>query len=259
MSYNKDVEDDVKQPQPYSPPATIGIVVFIYFAAQLIAGIGISIIPIVKHWSAAETNVWLQENVWATFAFVVLVESITLYLLYVFLTYRHLNFRLLGFNNPRLKYVGYALAGFAVYFVLYILGLIVAKSLVPHLNLDQKQELGFSTSTHGFGLVLVFVSLVILPPLVEEIVARGFLFGGLRSKLPFALAASVTSVLFAAAHLGASSEGLLWVAAVDTFILSLVLCYLREKTASLWPSIGVHMLKNGLAFIVLFNIVRFVR
>ena len=151
------------------------------------------------------------------------------------------------------------LGGFAAYFVLYIVGLVIAKALVPSLNLEQEQEIGFSTNTQGAALLPVFISLVILPPITEEIVARGFLFGGLRTKLPFAVAATITSVLFAAAHLGEASEGLLWIAAVDTFILSLVLCYLREKTGSLWPSIGVHALKNGLAFIVLFNIVGYFR
>jgi membrane protease YdiL (CAAX protease family) len=44
------------------------------------------------------------------------------------------------------------------------------------------------------------------------------------------------------------------VAALDTFTLSLVLCYLRQKTDSLWPGIMLHALKNGLAFMSLFLI-----
>ena len=108
--------------------------------------------------------------------------------------------------------------------------------------------------------MLVFISLVLLPPVVEEIVARGFLYTGLRSKLPKIVAALITSALFAAAHLQwGSGAPLLWVAALDTFTLSLVLVYLREKTGGLAASMGVHMLKNGLAFVVLFDITRFLR
>lgn len=251
--------EEVEKPKLYNPQATVAITIGIYFTAQLVAGILISILPLVKHWSAAQTASWLQSNVWATFAFVLMVEAATLYFLYLFLTYRKVSFKDIGFNKPKAKHIAYALSGFAVYFVLYIVVILVAKALVPSLDLDQKQELGFSTATRGIELLPVFLSLVVLPPITEEIVARGFLFGGLRTKLPFIFAAIITSVLFAAAHLGAASDGLLWVAAVDTFILSLVLCYLRERSGSLWPSIGLHALKNCLAFIVLFNIVQYIK
>ncbi len=200
-----------------------------------------------------------ESNPFAGFVQVLCIEVVTLGLLWLFLRRRKISFGDLGINTPALKYAGYALVGFVVYFVLYIIGLSLIKVLVPGLNIEQKQEIGFSTTTSGISLIPIFISLVILPPITEEIVARGFLFGGLRSKLPFVLAAMITSTLFASAHLSQASDGLLWVAGIDTFILSMVLCYLREKTGSLWPSIGVHMIKNGVAFLVLFNIVHYFR
>lgn len=253
------MEEEVKQPKLYGPQATVAITVFIYFASQVVAGVLIGIVPLIKHWSVEQTLSWIQNNAWATFAFVAILEAATLYLLHLFLKYRTLNFKYIGFNRPQAKHIAYALGGFAVYFVLYIVGIIVAKALVPSLDLEQKQEIGFDTATKGMELLPIFVSLVILPPITEEIVARGFLFGGLRTKLPFVSTTLITSALFAIAHLGKASDGLLWAAAIDTFILSLVLCYLREKTGSLWPSIVVHALKNGLAFVVLFNIVQYLR
>ena len=121
-------------------------------------------------------------------------------------------------------------------------------------NMNQKQDLGFSTATTGLPLGLIFISLVILPPLVEEALFRGFLYGGLRGKLKPISAALITSALFALPHTFGNDAGasLLWVASVDTFLLSLILVYLREKTGSLWPGIFLHMLKNGLAFASLF-------
>jgi membrane protease YdiL (CAAX protease family) len=60
-------------------------------------------------------------------------------------------------------------------------------------------------------------------------------------------------LLFAAAHLQwGSGAPLLWVAAIDTFVLSMVLSTLREKTGSLWSAIGLHAIKNGVAFTLLF-------
>lgn len=243
----------------YRPIPTILIVVGIYFVAQIVASILISILPVIYHINVDQAEAWLNSNVWATFLFVLLIESVTLGLLYYFLLFRKLNFISLGLNKLKSKYIPVALIGFAAYFVIYILGLVIAKVVFPSLNLEQKQELGFDTATQGWSLIPVFISLVVLPPIVEEIVARGFLFGGLRTKLNFVYAAMVTSIIFAIAHIGDASDGLLWVAAIDTFILSLVLCYLREKTGSLWPSIYVHMLKNGLAFVILFNIAGYIR
>jgi membrane protease YdiL (CAAX protease family) len=253
------VEEEQQPPKLYSPLATVSITIFIYLAALFYAAILISIPPLFMHWSSAQATAWLHNNVWVTFTFVAMLECLTLWLVYLFLKGRNVSFRYIGLNKPKVKYIAYALIGFAAYFVLFIVGRIAAKALAPGLDLEQKQEIGFNTTTQGASLLPVFLSLVILPPITEEIVARGFLFGGLRTKLSFVTAAIITSTLFAAAHLGEAKNGLLWIAAIDTFILSLVLCYLREKTSSLWPSIYIHMLKNGLAFIVLFNIVQYFR
>ena len=89
------------------------------------------------------------------------------------------------------------------------------------------------------------VALVIVTPIFEETVFRGFLFKGLRRRLPFWAAASVVSVMFAFAH-GQ------WNVALDTFVLSLILCFLVEKNNSLIPSILLHELKNEVAFTALF-------
>jgi membrane protease YdiL (CAAX protease family) len=247
------------QPRFYSPLVTVIITIAIFFVAQLIGGVLIMIIPVALGWSEVKTDSWLSDSSWAQFLFVLFVEIVTLRLTWEFLRRRRVSFTDIGFNKVHAKYVLYALAGFAAYFLIYIGGLIILSALIPNLNLDQEQQLGFDKTATGINLLPIFVSLVILPPLVEEIVARGFLFTGLRAKLPFATAAIITSLLFAAAHLGAAKDGLLWVAGIDTFILSFVMCRLREKTGSLWPSIGVHFLKNGLAFFVLFNIAQYFR
>jgi len=248
------------RPKLYGPLLTVGITLAIYLGAQLLGSVLISLIPGFLHWTPQQSSDWLTNNTGAQFLFIAIVEALTLFALRKFLKARQANFKNLGLNRPRLIYIAHALSGFAIYFVMYIAGLVIASKLVPGLNIEQKQELGFSTATHGSGLWLIFLSLVILPPITEEIVVRGFLYGGLSTKLTPSSAAIIASLLFAAAHLAEGGKGgLLWVAAIDTFILSMVLCYLREKTGSLWPSIGVHLLKNGLAFVLLFNIVQYFR
>ena len=76
---------------------------------------------------------------------------------------------------------------------------------------------------------------------------------GLRTNLPVVPAAIITSILFGAAHLQfGSDKPLLWIAAMDTFALSMVLVWMRVKTQNLWAPITLHMLKNTVAFVLLF-------
>lgn len=246
-------------PKMYGPWVSVFVTLFLYFAAQLLAAAVIYSIPAANKWAHEKQEAWLQ-NPWVMFSYIALAEAIILGVIYKLLSKRKLSFRTIGLNKPKAAFIGYALGAYALYFVIYLVSLVVAKAVLPGLNLEQKQELGFDQTTTGLSLLPIFISLVILPPITEEIIMRGFLFTGLRTKLPFISAAIVTSLMFAAAHLGeGGGGGLLWVAGIDTFILSLVLCYLREKTGSLWPGIGVHMLKNLVAFVVLYNIFSYIR
>jgi membrane protease YdiL (CAAX protease family) len=137
--------------------------------------------------------------------------------------------------------------------VLYFLIVAIVSHLVPSLNVDQKQEIGFDNVVGSNELVITFLSLVIIPPIVEEIVMRGFLYSGLKTWLPALWAGLAVSLTFGAAHLAeGGAAGPLWIGAIDTFTLSLILVYLREKTGNLWAGITLHMLKNGLAFVLLF-------
>jgi membrane protease YdiL (CAAX protease family) len=121
---------------------------------------------------------------------------------------------------------------------------------------DQEQAIGYENAVSFFQLSLVFISLAVFPPVAEELLFRGFLFGGLRKKMTFVGAAVVTSIFFGALHLftGMPGEGLIWIAAIDTFVLSMVLCYVREKTGAIWACIGIHAVKNSLAFLLYFVI-----
>jgi uncharacterized protein len=169
------------------------------------------------------------------------------------LRYYRASFRLIGLARAKLWDLLYAGLGFGFYFILYVVVIsIIAKSF-PALNVNQQQNIGFQHVTTVSTIAMAFISLVVLPPLAEEIIFRGFVFTGFRRKFGFALAAIGTSILFAVPHLLESEGGgLLWIAGIDTFILSLVLCYVREKSGRLWAGMGIHAMKNGLAFATLF-------
>lgn len=237
----------------WGPPAALLVTLGSFFGSQLLIGIALGIYGSLRGWSGEVLNQQLRGSVITQFWYILGVELAALGLLWLFLHRRKAQPRDLGLKRPVFKDLGYAVAGYGVYFVLYLVALALIHVLIPGLDVNQKQELGFSTYTSGPLLVLVFCSLVILPAVTEEIIMRGFLYTGLRSKLPKITAALLTSALFAAAHLpGGGSGGLLWVGAVDTFVLSLVLCYIRENSGSIVGAIGVHFIKNSLAFVSLF-------
>lgn len=197
----------------------------------------------------------LQGNILVNFALAAVV-----YLSYFFIIKKFLNFNKLGLKSIGLKWtkakwdmVFYIVGGFAFYFVSFLVITTILKGFLPEEVFNQKQELGFETTTSGNSLVVVFISLVVLPAIVEEIAMRGFLYTGLRTKLNFWWSGLIVAVIFGAAHLQfGSGAPLLWIAAVDTFILSWVLVYIREKSSSVYPTIGIHALKNFFVFLALF-------
>lgn len=177
---------------------------------------------------------------------VLLVGLLTLFgLLVIVKTLFKLRWQSLGFRKPKALYVAILPAVFIGYLIASMLMMLVLKRLIPGFDIDQAQDVGFGDPGSLLEQASMFASLVIITPVVEEVIFRGVLLLGLRKRLPFWAAAVITSLLFAAAH-GQ------WNVAADTFVLSLLLCYLVEKSGSLVPAILLHAIKNCLAFILLF-------
>ena len=92
---------------------------------------------------------------------------------------------------------------------------------------------------------------VLLWPLMEELLFRGLLQGQLlrlsqhreqpRRIGPVTWANALTTLAFVALHL--SAQPLVWALAVA--LPSLVFGHLRERFASVWPAVGLHMVYNA--------------
>jgi membrane protease YdiL (CAAX protease family) len=245
-------EPSSTQRWPWSPLSAVLIVAIAFLVAQLVGGVVIASYPSLHHWSSSRANNWLSNSVDAQFFFVLISEALTVFILWLYLRHR-VTRKQLGLTKPSWYDPLFAVISVMVYYLLYIVAVAAITSVVS-VNTSQQQDIGFNNVVGTGALILTFISLVILPPLVEEITFRGVLYGGLRRRFNPILAALGTSCLFAAPHLleSGSGQGLLWIAGIDTFVLSLVLCYLREKTGRLWAGMGVHAMKNGVAFISLF-------
>ncbi|HSX45444.1 MAG TPA: type II CAAX endopeptidase family protein [Candidatus Saccharimonadia bacterium] len=238
---------------PWNTWLALVYAVLVFYAAQLIAGLLVSVYPVLRHWNSHQAGQWLNSSVGAQFVFVLVAEALTVGAVYLFLKKHRSRFSIIGLKRPTWTDPFYGLAAVPLYLLLYVLTVGVISHLVPSLNVNQQQQIGFNDVNGTFQLVLAFISLVVLPPIAEEIMMRGFIYTSLKKAMKIVPAALLTSVIFAAAHLPeGGSAGPLYIAALDTFVLSLVLVYLREKTGSLWASITLHASKNFIAFVVLF-------
>lgn len=153
------------------------------------------------------------------------------------------------------KQVGLAIIMLAAYFATSITFAAVLGALFPSLDImTQTQKIGYRAG-QPIELLIVGLALVVLPPIAEEFVFRGFLFRAYLRQCGYMWAAVVVSGLFALAHLSTTetAEAAVLVCS-DMFILSLYLCHVRYKTGSLWPVIMMHSLKNLVAFVFLFII-----
>ena len=237
----------------WKPWEAISVSIFIYFFAQLFVGLTVYLALGILGQTEAQTTDWLSNAVVGQFIMTFLIDALAVGLLLLFLKSRRSTIKALGINRrPRLNDFGKALGGYLIYFGIYIIAATLVSKFVPAIDLEQKQQIGYD-NVASLQLPLVFLSLVVLPPIMEELIMRGFLYTGLKNKLPRIVAIVITSVLFAVAHLQVGSGApLLWVAAIDTFILSVVLIELKDRTGSLWASIFLHGLKNFVAFMSIF-------
>ena len=118
---------------------------------------------------------------------------------------------------------------------------------------EATQEIGFSYYLIGIDRIIAFLSLVVVAPIAEEIIFRGWLYGKLRNlthqiyseKFSTTLSIIAVSLLFGIVHLQ-------WNVGVDVFAMSIVLCAMREITGTIHAGILMHMLKNGIAFYLLY-------
>ena len=97
-------------------------------------------------------------------------------------------------------------------------------------------------SPEALALDLVFAAGLVA--VVEELFFRAVLFALLRQRMRFVYAATLSSMLFAAAH-----EIAAW---IPVFVLGIGLCWLYERRHSLWTNALAHGTVNAVSFIVLF-------
>ncbi len=99
-----------------------------------------------------------------------------------------------------------------------------------------------------YGQLLLWIVTCATAPLAEELLFRGSLFSWLRYRFSFWPAALLTALAFALPHGG-------WKFIVPLGYLAIMLAWLRERSGSIWPAVGLHAAHNfvTLVLVVLFH------
>ena len=144
--------------------------------------------------------------------------------------------------------IGLAPAGLIVYLILAAT-LIAVFSNFPFFDATQIQELGYNLLT-GFDRIVAFFALCIVAPIAEEIDFRGWLYAKLRNIIPGKRLSLILSVLLVSILFGILHGQ--WNVGVNVFAMSIVLCALREVTGTIYSGILLHIIKNTIAFVLVY-------
>jgi len=129
---------------------------------------------------------------------------------------------------------------FGMWFVFAMLYLVGYQQLLESLGVKKVQDMVemFQKTEDQNVLVLMVVMAVIVAPVCEEVVFRGYLYPVLKKFSGMWIGLLVSALIFSAAH-GS------FVALLPLFIFGVVLAFLYEWTGSIWAPIAAHLLFNG--------------
>jgi uncharacterized protein len=139
---------------------------------------------------------------------------------------------------PLKRSVLFVIAGYVGFVVLSYLWLALIGQ--PDAKDSIVESLGAKDST--VALIAVTFVVTVCAPLAEEFFFRGYFFGALR-KNGFWFAALLTGLAFGIVHVFGSPIAFI----VPLALLGTALCFIREKTGSLYPGIALHCINNSVA------------
>lgn len=141
--------------------------------------------------------------------------------------------------------IGTGIAGYGAFLTAMLgLALLIGWLMGDMMPLGQTtEEIIGSAETPG-EIAIYFVLVCILAPIFEELIFRGYVYGGLRRWLSPRAAIVIAGAAFAAVHLNAE-------AFLVITLIGAMLCYLYERSRSLIPGMIAHGLHNGLVLAVM--------
>jgi membrane protease YdiL (CAAX protease family) len=226
-----------------TPPWTIKDLLLYFVGVVTLLGL---LIAAGRQWFASgDFFLEWSESYFNTFLY--LIQTFVLLLpLYVILRIRHKSTdKDLELNPVKLKpFAANIGLGFLLYYIISAVVVQIQWSYeveIPGYG-DQESHIPlFGESMNG--LIVGGVILVLIAPLAEEMLFRGFLYGTLKKYLKPFWAATLSSLIFGLFHME-------FTVIIPLFMLGMILCWVMERSKSLWTAVGFHMLNNAFAFAI---------
>ena len=214
---------------------------FVFFAAQIVVFLIARMLINAVNWSINEN---VAQTVCMVISYALALGVLILVAKKIFsaqVTRDSLGLRgLPTWTDILLSPVGYIVSLLGAVAIVYVMQLIL-----PVVNWSETQDVGFNNVVSSMDRIITFVALVILAPLMEELIFRGYLYSRLRGKMSALPAIILVSVLFGVMH-GQ------WNVGIVVGVMSVVLCIAREMTGTIYAGILMHMIRNGIAFYMLY-------
>jgi len=193
--------------------------------------------------TAAELQAQLMASLEDRFALITVVQTLVMIAMVWFLT-RAKD----GLTRTRMLALEPIGIRRLLFWVAVTIGGVFLLSEIPMLLFDFGQETALDWLTLLQPAWLAVLLLVVLAPLSEELLFRGFIFGGLAPSVVGPIGAIVlSSAIFAVIHVQYS-----WLIMTQIFIYGCVFGVVRWRSGSLWPPMIAHGLINGLAAVMFF-------
>jgi membrane protease YdiL (CAAX protease family) len=248
-------KDQLKTPMAVTagPVGTVFLVIFIFFGADLFGNLLVTSIPPALHWSTTRATNWEQSYPAAFLLSAVAYSLAGFTLWWWFLRGKPKIQKLIGLKDGHIKDAWLAPAGLIAYFVIVAAVIGVLERLIPDLRSNAKlvQQLNVNTIQGNAQIFLGILGLCVIDPIIEELTFRGFVFTGFKQRFSIVWAAILTSLLFAIPHMLESTQGILYEVGLATFIMSLILCWIREQTGNIYVGMLLH---GGVNFIALMTL-----
>jgi len=145
--------------------------------------------------------------------------------------------------------IGLAPAGFIVYLIFASLLILLFQNF-SFFDISETQDLGYGLLTNSVDRIVAYFALCIIAPIAEEIIFRGWLYAKLRKAIPGKALSLILSILIVSVFFGLLHGQ--WNVGVNVFAMSIVLCALREITGTIYSGILLHIIKNSVAFVLVY-------
>ena len=139
------------------------------------------------------------------------------------------------------KSVLYAFIGWLVGFFLYYIVEISLNRIGIRMFWNEGDFFGLDTPWRVIGIC--FAALIVAP-IAEEILYRGYVLQALLAKLPTVLAVLLSALIFASIHIGIGPGMVIYL-----FLGAIIPAYLFIRFRSIYPCVLMHFLNNIVAYV----------